>query len=712
MAWYTQGGKVVIGPGGQIYDSGTSVSISALWANDGGDKVTQDETRATTSSSSVINTCWDGTNILQFGAMNEVVSFNIILEAANKAAQSVAVTMSNLVGPGGSTLRCDQTRTSANLWNWTTTECELFYVRYLQINGLSPQAYGTLTGSAFEPQVPTKLRMPSGGSVWANRPNAAKYYPEIAVPLELVPTFTIAVGHNQSIWVDVYIPKTATNGLYTGTVTVTESGTPTHTIPVQLTVRNFTLPDLANGRSFLITGYGDVAQRYTGSSSPVIPSAADTLARQVLKYQRMMAHRHKLTMPDDEEFDISFNYGTNPGPAAQLALSGSLFTSTYGYAGPGYGTGMDLYSIGTYGHWQNATAWPATQAGFWTNTNAWETWFEANAPSTQRFVYLLDESSNYNAVQTYANWMATNPGVGVNLPSFATLPLVPHVSAWNSATAYVLNNIVVSSSVLYICILANTNHVPPNATYWNVYAPYSGNPTGATNSNGYTQIINLEPALAYACSSSLGGTTAWNAAYTAFAAQAGRQIWRYNGARIGQGAINTEGDGTDLRASWWAFYKKGIYRWFEWEVTYYNDYQLGGGQRDLFNEARTYGTGTGDGIKGTLYGNNGEGVLFYPGTDFVFPSSSYGVGGPFSSLRLKHIRRGVQDVDYLTMANVINSSAVTSAVSAIIPQALWEVPVSDTNDPTYYVNAFQTWPSDPGTFEAQRLALAHIIDGL
>src|SRR5207237_1298023 len=39
-------------------------------------------------------------------------------------------------------------------------------------------------------------------------------------------------------------------------------------------------------------------------------------------------------------------------------------------------------------------------------------------------------------------------------------------AAWSGATAYVVGDLVVSGGVNYYCILAHTNHVPPNATYW------------------------------------------------------------------------------------------------------------------------------------------------------------------------------------------------------------------------------------------------------
>ena len=38
--------------------------------------------------------------------------------------------------------------------------------------------------------------------------------------------------------------------------------------------------------------------------------------------------------------------------------------------------------------------------------------------------------------------------------------------AWNSATPYVANRVVSYNGAYYRCILAHTNQVPPNATYW------------------------------------------------------------------------------------------------------------------------------------------------------------------------------------------------------------------------------------------------------
>src|SRR5215471_5174383 len=83
---------------------GASAAISAVWANDGEDKVTQDELRAT-NGSVVANSLWNGQTIGLFGAKNEVINFNLILEAAATSATNVSVSLSNLIGPAGSVIR-------------------------------------------------------------------------------------------------------------------------------------------------------------------------------------------------------------------------------------------------------------------------------------------------------------------------------------------------------------------------------------------------------------------------------------------------------------------------------------------------------------------------------------------------------------------------------------------------------------------------------
>ena len=160
--------------------------------------------------------------------------------------------------------------TSGNgVFTYTNRNIELFYIRYLQIKGLSALSYEIYD----ERHTPKRFQRPWTGAgvasgTWANRPDAGKYYPDIAVPLELVPTFNIAANQNQSVWADIYVPKTAAAGLYTGTVTIIENGSVTRTVPVELTVRNFMLPDMPASKTMLFVGYNNIAKRYTGVSYP------------------------------------------------------------------------------------------------------------------------------------------------------------------------------------------------------------------------------------------------------------------------------------------------------------------------------------------------------------------------------------------------------------------------------------------------------------
>jgi hypothetical protein len=194
--------------------------------------------------------------------------------------------------------------------------------------------------------------------------------------------------------------------------------------------------------------------------------------------------------------------------------------------------------------------------------------------------------------------------------------------------------------------------------------------------------------------------------------QAGKQLWCYNGFRPQGGSIATEDDGVAFRVQSWAQFKHRINRWFWWESTYWNNYQGGQGQTDLFQRAQTFGgrSQTADPSRGETGWNytNGDGVLLYPGTDRVYSDSSYGVDGPIASLRLKHWRRGVQDHDYLTMARAVNPVATDAIVSRIVPEVEWEVGCSDPTDPTWK-RCDISWSTSPDVWELARRELATII---
>jgi hypothetical protein len=632
-------------------DSALDNAVTAVWANTGEDKVTREETRSKGAAGTLVNSAWDGHNVRIFGARNEVVAFNLVLEAGSgKPAAGLSVEFNRLTGPDGFSIASEPVPNPGRVFDWTGRDIELFYVRYLKIRGLSVLSYETYD----ERHIPARLRRPmaadgsySGG--WLDRPDHDKNYPDIAVPMELVPTFSIAAGQSQSVWADVYIPKNAPAGLFKGEVIVRVAGVVKYRVPVELTVRNFVLPDVPSSKTMVGTSYHDVAQRYTGVAYPAVNSPQDKLTKLVMDRQMLLAHRHKISLIDDNSGASAWSRN-QPRPEWEPRLSGSLFTAANGYRGPGAGVGNGVFSIGTYGQWRELWGTPSPEV-MWNRTNGWESWFAANSPTTERFLYLVDESEDYAQTEIWARWIKSNPGVGSKLKSFATADLV----------------------------------------------------------KAYDDLPSLDVIASWF---RVGDASAWQTAADTLRANNVRQLYLYNAQRPASGSFAIEDDGVALRELAWGQYKKKIDRWFFWSGTYYNNYQGDRGLTNVFQTAQTFGGAPKlDPVLGMSGWNssNGDGVLFYPGTDKAFSSESYGLPGPIASLRLKYWRRGIQDVDYITMAAKVNRQAVEALVQRMVPKVLWENGVSDPADPTW-VRAPISWSIIPDEWEAARQQLADIIE--
>ncbi|MCL4876286.1 MAG: DUF4091 domain-containing protein [Anaerolineae bacterium] len=630
--------------GFSIFHQQTDFQDLVIWANEGGDKVTRDELRASTAPSAVLNSVWDGSRISVFGARNEVVAFNLVLEAPRHPVEVTNIKFNSLTGADGFVIGSAENH---DLFDWTERNIELFFVGYLEIRGLSTLGYAVYD----ERHIPVRFQRPwtgkgQGLGRWENRPDHNKFYPDIAIPLELVPEFDIPQGHNQSIWVDVYIPKEAPPGLYRGALVVTARNN-THEIPVELTIRDFTLPDISVSQTMVYVGYHDINLRYLGTEDPLLGTPDAALSRLILDRHFMLAHRHRLSLIGAGEF-ADDDTKAAPAPEWLSRLDGSLFQPTNGYDGPGVGTGNGIYSIGTYGNWD----WRNDgEAEMHRMTDAWVEWFETNAPTTEFFLYLIDESTDYAQTERWARWIEENPGPGSRLMSLATLFRL-------DATEYV-------PSLDIPAIIAGSG-IPEK----------------------------------------------WAAIAQGYISAPDKRLYYYNGFRPGSGSFTIEDDGVALRELAWGQYKLSIDRWFYWESTYYHDIHCGTGQTNVFQSARTIGySGNFDpvlGETGCSYGN-GEGVLFYPGTDSIYPGESYGVEGPFASLRLKYWRRGIQDVDYLALASAIDPVRVSQIVQEIVPRALWEYGAEDPDEPTW-IRTDISWSADPDVWENARAELADIIE--
>jgi hypothetical protein len=629
-------------------------AIGEVWANEGGDKVWQSELRAASYPSAVHNSVWDGTTVSLFGARNEVVGFNLVIEAPTSDAVDVQVSLDSLTGPGGASITTQAASPDDDLFSYVGRNIELFYVRYLEIRGISRIGYEDYD----ERHIPERCRRPFtgegvavDGTDWEDRPCHNQLHPDILVPLEMHTPFTITAGTNQSIWGDIYIPKTTPAGIYIGTIEIVEDGVPSQQIPIRLRVRNFTLPDLPSARTMLFYEDSDLANVYLGDPWPNPGTPAYDTMLLLADRHFQLAHRHKISLIGGGDLDTM-------DEAWVSRLSGDLFTPAEGYAGVGVGVGNNVYSIGTYGSWR--WMWDEnSEQEMRTNTDAWVDWFDAQAfaTPTEYFLYLIDESDDYPQTEQWAQWINNNPGPGQRLMSMATIQL-PEAAA-------------------------------------------------------ETPSLDIPSSWAR-----FGITDVWQDAADQYLADPDKRFHVYNGNRPATGTFLTEDDGVALRALAWTQYKKDIDRWFYWQSTYYVNANSYGGadpraQTNVFQQAQTFGRyDSDDDIRGETGWNysNGDGLLIYPGTDLRYPDDSYGLMGPIASLRLKLWRRGIQDVDYLTMAAAIDPVRTAQIVDEIIPKVLWEVGVEEEWDPTW-VLADVSWSTDPDVWEAAREELADIIEG-
>ena len=89
----------------------------------------------------------------------------------------------------------------------------------------------------------------------------------------------------------------------------------------------------------------NINKRYLGDDS-LADDNAGAIALRDSHFK--VAHRHKISLIDHET-------AANDRPSNEWLsrLDGTLFTSANGYDGPGVSTGNNIYSIATYGTWQD-----------------------------------------------------------------------------------------------------------------------------------------------------------------------------------------------------------------------------------------------------------------------------------------------------------------------------------------------------------------------
>ncbi len=134
----------------------------------------------------------------------------------------------------------------------------------------------------------------------------------------------------------------------------------------------------------------------------------------------------------------------------------------------------------------------------------------------------------------------------------------------------------------------------------------------------------------------------------------GQVVWTYNSGWVG--GIYTDSPGPAPRSQAWAGYLTGSRAWYFWNAVYVADKHNRARGKDISSNPKKYRTDVWNvalnfdeatkPYKGGLYPKqysiriNGDGLLFYPGYDV-------GVDGAIAGFRLKGLRQGSQDFEYL-----------------------------------------------------------------
>jgi hypothetical protein len=147
----------------------------------------------------------------------------------------------------------------------------------------------------------------------------------------------------------------------------------------------------------------------------------------------------------------------------------------------------------------------------------------------------------------------------------------------------------------------------------------------------------------------------------------GRRAWIYNGVLPHTGTMLLDADPRGLTANGWIAALADIERWFYWEATFWDDDNQGGrGPVDPFSTAENFHNRDGDTALG-------DGLLLYPGRQRgAFAGKSAGYPGVFPSVRLKAIRRGIQDAGYLALAAREHPAETSRLAAKLLPAILDE----------------------------------------
>jgi hypothetical protein len=704
------------------------------------------------------NPVWVRDSIHLFGGRNEIVGFQLIIQARSTAsAKRVMVTLDSLNGPS-LTIK----NRSKNPAQYVGRYIELFKEHYVKVDSQGSGS-GNLMWYFYAGQDSTHGHPNYAGPFGYYRPSGpgeVRCIPDGLIPFESPKDgapFDIPAACIQAVWVDVYVPRKAPAGIYMGNVTVREGGEIRRVIPVRLKVYDFELPDTTHFPAWAYADRGGIQQNFLVPNSWTKGSPMDAI---MAAYYRM-GHRHRLEVNENMSPEHLHDKARMGG-----YFSGWRFSASEGYEGPGQNVGMPMYAIGIYDQ-KAKTA--LTSGAILTHTTQGVTRtsgsFITDGWVVGKIGHVSDNSVNNN--QRFVVTGISSDGKSMTFLNHRLTPVGAHITtlycifkntfAWRSGFAdsagfetqeswwtasnawenFFRDSAHATIRVKYMIDEPGTNYADTALNFFTIRTKkewLSSNPGNGRNLNtilaGKLDLARLYPWIDYWMAS--GGVyippkpphgdsipEGYLLARAAWLQERGKHVGYYNSNRPAFGTTQMiDAPAGDARSGPWVAAKYGIEFYF---VMYCNWYTQSAstmfpheGRWDVWARPVQYynwnigGPGPADDRwKDRIWGN---GLLMYPGQSKFFRGpSDKGIRGPIASIRLKNWRRGQQDYEYIYLARRLGLDRETARIlDAVIPWALDQRPgyvgseMSRKSQPAY--------PEEGYRYETAREALAKLIE--
>jgi hypothetical protein len=732
-----------------------SDSISRVYAVDETHKIVRTDTSMHWMVDS--NLVWSRDSIRIFGAKNEIVGFQLMIQATSTAkARQVNVSLESLRN-GPHIIR----NRSHDPTQYVGRSIEFFKEHYARVDSQGSGS-GTLMWYFYPGHDSTDGHSNYAGPSGYYRPSGpgdVRYIPDALIPFES-PTdgapFDIDRGKLQGVWIDISIPRSAAPGVYSGMVKVTEGKTLRRAIPLQLTVYGFELSDVTHFPAWAYADRHGIVENFLVPDSWAKGSSLDSI---MAAYYRM-GHRHRLEV--DETMSPADLYNE-----ARLGgfFSGWRFSASEGYEGPGLNIGMPMYAIGIYDQYaagvltRGATlvhgehvftrdkgsflteGWAVGRAGYVSDDSP---------NNTKRFT--VTGISRDGKTMTFANDHL------VQVPKHATTLFclfknsLARRSGFADAEGFETRTSWWRASNVWERFFRDSAHATVRVKYmidepWNVYADTAVNfynirtKKGWLTSNpgvgrdlkiivtGKLDFPRMYPWIDYWMPSEgvyvpppppAGDSipTGYVKARATWLQERGKHVGYYNSNRPAFGVTQMiDVSAGDARSGPWVAAKYGIEYYFVMFCNWYtqSDYSMfpHRGRWDVWAKpVQYYNWDTaGPGPVDDHWGDRiwGNGLLMYPGESRFFGGSSdKGIRGPIATIRLKNWRRGQQDYEYIYLARKLGlEKEVSRIIDSVVPWAIDQRPgyvgseMSRKSQPAYPENGYR--------YEVARKAIAELI---